>query len=73
MRTPFNFRIAMDERAARRRWAAYAATALVLTAVFVAGFTAVYVNSYNVMHTEPMTVFEVCGDGVIFLNHFFAL
>lgn len=63
----------MDERAARRRWAAYAAAAFVLTAAFVTGFTAVYVNSYNVMHTEPMTVFETCDDGVILLNHFFAL
>lgn len=71
MKNPFSFRVVMSERAARRRWAAYAVTAFLLTAAFVAGFTAVYVNSYNVMHTEPMTVFEVYGDGIVFLNHFF--
>lgn len=73
MKTPFNFRIKMDEAALRRRWAAYTAAAFALTSVLVAGITVVYVNSYNVMHAEPMTVFEVCANGVIFLGHFFAI
>lgn len=68
--SPFNFKVAMDGKKSLRRWISYTLTAFVLTAVFVAGFITVYVNSYNVMHTEPMRVLEFQEDGVVFLNKF---
>lgn len=68
---PFNFNVVMDGRARLRRWALYTVTAFVLTAAFVAGFLTVYVNSYNVMHSEPMRVLEFQEDGVVFLNQYY--
>lgn len=68
---PFNFNVVMDGKAKLRRWASYTAAAFVLTAAFVSGFLTVYVNSYNVMHKEPMLVLEFQDDGVIFLNQYF--
>lgn len=68
---PFNFNVVMDGRAKLRRWALYTVTAFALTAAFVAGFITVYVNSYNVMHSEPMRVLEFYDDGVIFLNQYY--
>ncbi|MBR4096480.1 MAG: hypothetical protein IKK42_04155 [Oscillospiraceae bacterium] len=55
----------------------YALTALVLTAMFTIGFITVYVNSYNIMHAEPMEVFgfyrTADGIGIMLFNHFFEL
>lgn len=68
---PFNFNVVMDSRAKLRRWAFYTITAFVLTAAFVAGFVTVYVNSYNVMHSEPMRVLEFYDDGVVFFNKYY--
>ena len=68
---PFNFNVAMDGKAKFRRWAFYTLTAFVLTTAFVWGFITVYVNSYNVMHSEPMHVLEVYDDGVVFLNRYY--
>lgn len=69
---PFNFNVVMDDKKKLRRWIFYTITAFVLTTVFVSGFITVYVNSYNVMHTEPMRFLELYDDGVIFLNHYYA-
>ncbi|MCM1328274.1 MAG: hypothetical protein NC253_02440 [Ruminococcus sp.] len=69
--SPFNFNVVMDGKKSLRRWTAYTAAAFVLTAVFTAGFLTVYVNSYNVMHTEPMTVIEFRDDGVVLLNRYY--
>lgn len=68
---PFNFNVAMDGKAKLRRWAFYTVTAFVLMTAFVAGFVTVYVNSYNVMHSEPMQVLEFQDGGVIFLNQYY--
>lgn len=68
---PFNFNVVMDGKQKLRRWACYTATAFLLTVIFVAGFITVYVNSYNVMHTEPIHVFEIHDDGVVFLDKYF--
>lgn len=55
----------------------YALTALVLTAMFTIGFITVYVNSYNIMHAEPMEVFgfyrTADGIGIMLFNHLFEL
>lgn len=68
--SPFNFNVVMDGKKSFRRWVSYTVTAFVLTAVFVAGFITVYVNSYNVMHTEPMKVLEFQEDGAVILNKY---
>ncbi len=77
MSNPFNFKIAMDSEARLRRRLVYTATAAVSLTVFAAGFLRVYVNSYNILHAEPMKVFEVCetpeGKGIIILNRLFLL
>lgn len=68
---PFNFNVVMDGRAKLRRWFFYTVTAFVLMTAFIAGFVTVYVNSYNVMHSEPMQVLEFQDDGVILLNQYY--
>lgn len=68
---PFNFNVAMDGRKKLRRWACYTVTAFALTAAFVAGFVTVYVNSYNVMHSEPMRVLEFYDDGVVIFDNYY--
>lgn len=68
---PFNFNVAMDGRKKLRRWAYYTVTAFVLTTAFVAGFVTVYVNSYNVMHREPMRVLEFYDDGVVIFDRYY--
>lgn len=68
---PFNFNVAMDGKKKFRRWAYYTITAFVLTTAFVAGFISVYVNSYNVMHREPMRVLEFYDDGVIIFDRYY--
>lgn len=77
MSNPFNFKIRMSLEKRLRRRLLYAVTAAVMTAAFAAGFLTVYVNSYNILHSEPMKVFEVCetsgGTGIIILNRLFEL
>ncbi len=69
--SPFNFNVVMDGKKLLRRWTAYTVTAFVLMSLFVAGFVTVYVNSYNVMHKEPMHVLEFRDGGVIILNNYY--
>ncbi|MDE7290024.1 MAG: hypothetical protein K2N71_11085 [Oscillospiraceae bacterium] len=68
---PFNFNIAMDGKAKLRRWIFYTITAFVLMTAFIAGFVTVYVNSYNVMHSEPIHVLEFYDDGVVILDKYY--
>ncbi len=73
----FNFNVALTEKEKHRRLLLYSATALVLMTLFTIGFITVYVNSYNIMHAEPMEVFGFYrtedGIGIMFFNHFFEL
>lgn len=69
---PFNFNVKTDSRASLRRWILYTVTALVLTSAFVFGFITVYVNSYNVMHNEPIDALEFLDEGVTFLKQYYA-
>ena len=73
----FNFHIEITEKEKRRRLLLYSATTLALMAMFTIGFITVYVNSYNIMHAEPMEVFgfyrTADGIGVMLFNHFFEL
>lgn len=69
--SPFNFNVVMDGKKLLRRWTAYTVTAFILMSLFVAGFVTVYVNSYNVMHKEPMHVLEFRDGGVIILNNYY--
>ncbi|MBQ8786133.1 MAG: hypothetical protein IJZ61_00700 [Oscillospiraceae bacterium] len=73
----FNFNISLTEKEKHRRRMLYAATAVVLMTAFTFGFITVYVNSYNIIHSEPMEVLQFYrtsdGVGVMFFNHFFKL
>ncbi|MBQ5319624.1 MAG: hypothetical protein J6K17_11060 [Oscillospiraceae bacterium] len=73
----FNFNVALTAEQKSRRLILYSVTAAVLMTIFTYGFITVYVNSYNIMHSEPMDVFgfyrTADGIGVIFFNHFFKL
>lgn len=73
----FNFNIAITEKEKHRRRLLYSVTALVLMTLFTIGFITVYVNSYNIMHIEPMEVLGFYrtddGVGVMFFNHFFEI
>lgn len=73
----FNFSIEISEKEKHRRLILYSVTALVLTVMFILGFITVYVNSYNIMHAEPMEVFgfyrTADGIGIMLFNHYFEL
>ena len=73
----FSFKISLSPQEKNRRLILYSLTATLLMAAFTVGFITVYVNTYNIIHSEPMTVFSFCktadGIGVIFFNHFFEL
>lgn len=73
----FSFKSNLTSQQKNRRLVLYALTAALLMTAFTAGFITVYVNTYNIIHSEPMTVFSFCrttdGIGVIFFNHFFEL
>lgn len=73
----FNFNVTVTEKEKHRRLLLYSATALVLTTMFTVGFITVYVNSYNIMHAEPMEILGFYrtseGIGIMFFNHFFEL
>lgn len=73
----FNFNVCLTAKEKYRRLLLYTATATVLTLIFTIGFITVYVNSYNIIHSEPMEILGFYrtsdGIGVIFFNHFFKL
>lgn len=77
MAGPFNFKIQITEEERFRRRVLYAATAVLLTAAFTACFIIVHVNSYNIIHSEPMEVFGFYRNaedvGVVIFNRFFRL
>lgn len=75
--SPFNFSVtaAEGERFRRRVW--YSVAALLLTLAFTAGFITVYVNTYNIIHDEPMEIFQIDdnenGIEITVFNHYFAV
>ncbi len=73
----FNFNVRLNAKEKYRRLMLYMATATVLTVLFTIGFIIVYVNSYNIIHAEPMEILgfyrTADGIGVVFFNHFFEL
>lgn len=77
MKSPFTFKIKMSEPKRRRRRLLMSVTAAVLLIGFAAGYMIVYINSYNILHAEPMEVFSLnrTSDGVelIFLNRLYTL
>ncbi len=77
MQSPINFKIEISETERTRRRVLYAVTAVVLMLAFVIGFIIVYVNSYNIIHAEPMEVFGFYqtgdGIGVVIFNKFFRI
>ncbi|MDE6764060.1 MAG: hypothetical protein K2N26_08780 [Oscillospiraceae bacterium] len=75
MKSPFTFKIKMSEAKRRRRRLLMSVTAAVLLIGFTAGYMTVYINSYNILHAEPIEVFSLyrTPDGVelIFLNRLY--
>lgn len=75
MKSPFTFKVAISEEERFRRRLLLTVTAAVLLIVFAAGCMTVYINSYNILHAEPMEVFSLCRtpDGVelVFLNRLY--
>lgn len=75
--SPFNFKIQADEKERFRRLVMYSCTAVILMAVFTAGFIIVYVNSYNIISAEPMEVFGFYNTdgmtGFVLFDHFFRI
>lgn len=53
---PFCFKVTMPKEERLRRKITYIAAYILLIAAFLWGFVTVYVNCYNSMHAEPMTV-----------------
>ena len=74
---PFKFQIEMSETERYRRRIIYSVTAVLLAVLFLTGFIIVYVNSYNIVHSEPMKVFgfyrTADGIGFMLFNNFFPL
>ena len=74
---PFNFKIQGDEKKLDRRLILYSCTAVALMAAFTAGFITVYVNTYNIISSEPMEVFGYYQSddmtGVVLFDHFFRI
>lgn len=77
MKGPFKFSASISEQERYRRRILYSVTALVLTVMFTVGFITVYVNSYNIMHSEPMKIFGFYRTdneiGFVLFNRFFEL
>lgn len=75
MKSPFTFKIKMSAPKRRRRRLLMSITAAVLLTGFAAGYMTVYINSYNILHAEPMEVFSLnrTSDGLelIFLNRLY--
>ena len=65
----FNFNIVIGEKQKQRRTAVLTLSAIILLSVFIYGYITVYKNSYNIMNTEPMVVFQVNSteDGISFV------
>ncbi len=74
---PFNFHIVSTRKEKDRRIILYSITAVLLTAVFTAGFMVAYVNSYNIISPEPMEIFGFYrgadGIGFVFFGQFFRI
>lgn len=77
MKNPFVFRVRMSEAKRLRRRLLLTVTAAVLLIVFTAGCMTVYVNSYNILHAEPLEVFSLYrtpeGAELIFLGRIYRL
>lgn len=77
MKSPFTFRVALSEKERLRRRLLFTVTAAVLLIVFTAGCMVVYVNSYNILHAEPLKVFDLYrtpeGVELIFLGRLYSL
>lgn len=77
MKSPFRFEITLTESERCRRRVIYSVTAVLLMILFTVGFITVYVNSYNIIHSEPMEVFGFYrtsdGIGFVLFNKFFSL
>ncbi len=55
---PFDFRIKISRKEKNRRQIIYAVSCIILSVTFLWGFLTVYVNCYNIMNAEPMTVLD---------------
>lgn len=53
---PFCFKVTVSKKERLRRKIIYILAYILLCAAFLWGFVTVYVNCYNSMHAEPMTV-----------------
>lgn len=53
---PFCFKVTVSKEERLRRKITYIFAYILLAAAFLWGFATVYVNCYNSMHAEPMTV-----------------
>ncbi len=73
MKSPFTFRVALSETERLRRRLLLTVTAAVLLIIFTAGCMAVYINSYNILHAEPLKVFDPEGVELIFLGRLYSL
>lgn len=77
MNSPFNFCVDLTEGERFRRRVRYSLSALLLTLAFTAGFIAVYVNTYNIIHDKPMEIFQINstenGIEVTVFNHYFSV
>lgn len=77
MKSPFVFRVKMSETERLRRRLLLTVTAAVLLIAFTAGCMVVYVNSYNILHAEPLKVFDLYrtpeGVELIFLGRLYSL
>ncbi|MCI9409999.1 MAG: hypothetical protein HFJ89_09330 [Oscillospiraceae bacterium] len=77
MKSPFTFRVALSETERLRRRLLLTVTAAVLLIIFTAGCMAVYINSYNILHAEPLKVFDLYrtpeGVELIFLGRLYSL
>ncbi len=66
-------KITISHEEKQRRRIIYSIASVMLMAIFLYGFITVYVNSYNIMHEEPMIVlnFYQTSDGiaVVVFNH----
>ena len=75
MKSPFTFRVDLSETERLRR--RLLLTAAVLLIIFTAGCMAVYINSYNILHAEPLKVFDLYrtpeGVELIFLGRLYSL
>ncbi|GEM_PF-1779368 len=55
----FNFDIVIDKKQRQHRTVVLMLSVIILLSVFIAGYITVYKNSYNMMNSKPMVVFDV--------------